>query len=500
MEQIYHIRYEYNISGKSLRQIARETGHDRKTVKKYVSQNDFNQEKKVKRKRKRKSDAYRAQIRTWLIEDERAPRKQRHTAHRIYLRLKEESKKSGKPLAISERTVRRLVAELRRELVQNELVCLPLIHPAGEAQVDFGKTVFFENGQQYTGSHLALTFPHSDAKYTQLFKGENFECLAEGLINIFEYVGGVPTCIRFDNMSAIVKQIKALGGRELTDSFRRLQCHFGFSSNFCNPGKGHEKGSVENYVGYSRRNYFVPVPKFKSLKEYNKELLQHCDNDLEREHYKLGRKVSSLFKEDKAHFRALPRYTFEACRYVVCKTDQYGMCRFEKNRYSTAGNLRSCEVTLKVSANQITVLAEDGSPIVRHPRLYGEKQESMRWSPYLHVLAKRPNALRYSGFFEKLPPPLKDFLNKSEPQDKKKVLTCLAKRSEEKDLEVLVASMSEALEENVKDADDLIAAFDFLINRPCPLPKNAVPEALPETPEYELSFDAYALLLDRRER
>lgn len=131
-----------------------------------------------------------------------------------------------------------------------------------------------------------MTMPHSDAKYVQLFKGQNFECLAQGLKNIFEHIGYAPSVIRFDNMSTAVKTIKAQGEREVTDNFRRLQCHYGFQSNFCNPEAGNEKGSVENYVGYSRRNYFVPVPQIDNLEEYNRNLLKQCDNDLVREHYK----------------------------------------------------------------------------------------------------------------------------------------------------------------------------------------------------------------------
>lgn len=93
-------------------------------------------------------------------------------------------------------------------------MALPLPHPLGEAQVDFGETTFYEKDIKYEGYHLAMTFPHSDAKYVQLFKGQNFECLARGLMDIFEHVGGVPGVIRFDNMSTAVKSIKTHGERE----------------------------------------------------------------------------------------------------------------------------------------------------------------------------------------------------------------------------------------------------------------------------------------------
>ena len=198
-------------------------------------QEDFSVEAPIRQRRSSKTDAYREQVRQWLIDDETAPPKQRHTAKKVYDRLKEEKQKKGLMLDVTDRSIRSLVAELRRELFQQELVSLPLLHPAGEAQGDFGKTIFYERGIKYEGYHFCMTLPHSDAKWTQLFKGQDFECLARGMIEIFEHIGGVPTVIRFDNMSTAVKEIKTYGGRELTENFRRLQCHFGFESNFCNP-------------------------------------------------------------------------------------------------------------------------------------------------------------------------------------------------------------------------------------------------------------------------
>lgn len=495
MEHVYHIKYEYKENGKSLREIARETGHSRTTVKKYVMMEDFNQEPPIKRRREGKTYKYRDIVMNWLISDEEVPRKQRHTAHRVYTRLLEEAEKKGQKLDVSERSIRNLVADLRKELQQKEEVSLPLLHPAGESQTDFGETEFVEGGVRYSGFHLCITFPHSDAKFTQLFKGQNFECLAEGMINIFEFIGGVPTNSRFDNLSPVVKAIKAWGEREVTDNFRRLQCHYGFESNFCNPAAGHEKGSVENYVGYSRRNYFVPVPHFEDLAEYNKELLQRCFADLDREHYKKEQTVRSLFEEDLAAMSPLPSVPFEGVSYQLVKTDQYGMCKFQSNRYSTSGYLRSCEVFLKASANYVTILDDESKPIVRHKRLYGKNKESMIWGPYLQVLAKRPNALCYSGFFNDLPDPLKDFLAKEDLHGKKRVLQVLAKNSDDKPLDVVISTMAQATKMDPRDVDDLISGFDYLMNKPGPIPKNDVPEGLPESPEYRIDLGAYARLL-----
>ena len=340
MEHIYHIRYQFNIKGKSIRAISKETGHDRQTVKKFIEQENFSIPTPIKRTRTSKTTVYRDLVRQWLIDDQKAPRKQWHTARRVFNRLREIERRKGQEIDVSERAIRDLVAMLKVELGQNSMASLPLLHPAGEAQVDFGQTHFFERGISYVGYHLALTMPHSDAKFVQLYKGQTFECLAQGLMNIFNHIGFVPTIIRFDNMSTAVKAIKAYGEREVTDNFRRLQCHFGFESNFCNPASGNEKGSVENYVGYSRRNYFVPLPDILDLEEYNRELLKLCQEDLDHEHYKLERSVLDLFEEDKAVMKALPHSPFESSRYVLARTNAYGMAKFDTNSYSI---LKSCE-------------------------------------------------------------------------------------------------------------------------------------------------------------
>jgi transposase len=495
MEHIYHIRYEHFEKGKSIRDISRSTGHDRETVKKIIDKENFNLPKPLCRKRKSKTDQYRKQVVNWLESDLSAPKKQKHTAHRVYKRLLKQEAAAGKVFEISERSIRNLVAEIKVELGQNKLASLPLLHPPGEAQVDFGETYFHESEVPYKGNHLAFTLPHSDGKYVQLFKGENFECLAQGLINIFNHIGFVPTVIRFDNMSTAVKAIKAQGEREVTEGFRRLQCHFGFESNFCNPASGHEKGSVENYVGCSRRNYFVPVPKIEDLIEYNQQLLKECDEELQNEHYKLERPIWQLFEEDKKRMKPLPRYEFDACQYVMAKTNQYGMTKFQTNSYSTSGTSANRSVTLKINAHHVTVLDEKMQPVITHKRLYGKNKESMIWGPYLDVLAQRPTALRYSGFFQGLPEPVRHFLSDCDIDSKKQILKVISQTSREQGLDNSICALTDAIKLEPKDADALICAYSFVLNKPGLIPKNSVPEHIPNLVEYEIDFTAYASLM-----
>ena len=154
------------------------------------------------------------------------------------------------------------MAAKKKEIYGDRKAFLSLEHIPGEAQVDFGDADFYENGKLHSGKYLNLSFPHSNKGYMQVFKGENQECLFEGLKTIFEHIGGVPTRIWFDNASTMVTKVKG-GNRNLTDDFLRFMEHYRFEAAFCNVGSGHEKGNVENKVGYYRRNMLVPVPRFE---------------------------------------------------------------------------------------------------------------------------------------------------------------------------------------------------------------------------------------------
>jgi len=496
MEQAYYIRYEYNNKGKSIRQISRETGHAFDTVKKYIAMEDFSPKPPVKRTRKGKTTKYRETVKKWLIDDEQAPRKQRHTAHRVFTRLKKEAQAEGREFDVSERSIRNLVAKLREEISSGQEVSIPLSHPAGEAQVDFGDTVFYENGIMYEGHHLAVTFPHSDGKFVQLFKGENLECLSQGLKNIFEHIGKVPTVIRFDNMSTAVKKILSYGEREVTEGFKRLMNHYNFQSNFCNPESGHEKGSVENYVGTSRRNLFVPVPRTDDLEKYNKELLEECSKEMqERVHYKHERIVSDLFQEDLEAMNDLPNYDFDACKFVFCKTNKYGYAKYDTNSYSTSSQFACKTVTLKVAAMNVTVLNDNSEVIVTHPRLYGKNKESTLWGPYLSLIAKRPMALKYTGFFERLPAKTKEYFSGCSIPERKKALHFLSQESKRTGYEKALSIFNKAVSMGAKDPDSLIAGYRFLTEPKLPEVKMRQQPYFPKTTEYKVDLDAYMSLI-----
>ena len=244
MDQIHHIRALFYEQGYNISEIAEATGHDWKTVAKYIDKVDFNETIPVPASKQRfcpKLDPYKPLIDSWLEEDKKHPRKQRHTAKKVFERLA----RSVPGFDCSYRLVAEYVKFQKEELkLKRNEGFLPLEHHPGEAQSDFGSAEFYEHERLISGKYLAMSFPWSNTGYMQLFYGENCECLLEGMTAIFKHIGGVPHEIWFDNASTMVTKIIKGGGRDLTDRFARFKEHYGFKALFMNPAEGHEKGSV----------------------------------------------------------------------------------------------------------------------------------------------------------------------------------------------------------------------------------------------------------------
>lgn len=456
MIQQYHIKHLNFHKGKSLRSIAKDTGHDFRTVKKYAGQTDFNEIKKPRRGRPSKLDAVKPIIDTWLKDDlSRAP-KQRHTAKRIYDRLCEEYREI---FNASERTVRNYVSARKKELYGEEEGFLPLEQPPGEAQVDFGEIIMFEQGQKVVGYELILSLPYSNAGYPQVFRGQNQECLLTGLKDVFEHLNHVPRIIRFDNLSAAVAGIGEKRERKLVDQFCRFTLHYGFQAQFCNPGKGHEKGNVENKVGYSRRNFFVPEPEFSDIEKFNQGLFAVAKKDHSRKHYRKNLEICELLQEDLNAMLPLPAKPFEIGRVEKLLANKYGKITFDKNIYSASPQVASTEVYLKLGAHQVEILNEQYKPIVKHKRLYGRGQELMDWLPYLTTLAKRPNALKYTGFYQELPDPWQDYFNNLDYDEKKKSLNLLVRMITETDIDTATICLLETMDLGNVNADSILLNY-----------------------------------------
>lgn len=498
MTEIQNIRKLFFEQGKNITEISREIERDRKTIRHYLEKNDWNVDTGFNKPENAypKLDPFKSDIDKWLIDDKKAKKKQRHTATRVYNRLVE---KYGEDFNCSYRTVAGYFSKRRKEIFDKQTGYLPLEHIPGEAQVDFGDSQYYENGKLYDGKYLNLSFPNSNKGYLQQFKGENKECLFEGLINIFEYIKGVPIKIWFDNASTIVTKILKNGGRNLTDDFLRFMAHYRFEAVFCNANSGHEKGNVEGKVGYHRRNMLVPVPRFKDLDSFNKELLIKCDQDAQREHYRKNKTIEELYQVDKAELLSLPKIKLDVSKYITVKTNDYG--RFYLNNglheYSVSPRYALSRVLVKITANEVIPLDESLREIVIHERFYGNsKQQSMQWLPYLTQLSRRPGALKYTGIYRMLPETMQNYLGKYNKSNIGKVLQMISILTKMNGFECAVKTIDNALEYEVTDTDSLLNLHRRIHGNYVALPPIQLSDNIPELTSATSDFAAYDRKLD----
>ena len=499
MDQIHHIRNLYYEQGYNISEIAEATGRDWKTVAKYIDMADFNEPLPVPASEKQfcpKLEPFKATIDEWLKEDRNHNRKQRHTATKVHKRLTEEV--PGFDCSY------RLVAEyvkFRKDALNLKRGegFLPLEHSPGEAQADFGSAEFYENGRLFKGKYLVLSFPWSNAGYMQLLYGENTECLLEGLDAIFRHIGGVPHEIWFDNGSAMVASIIKGGGRDLTERFSRFKEHYGFKAVFMNPNEGHEKGSVENKVGYFRRNYLVPVPKFHDLMFYNLELLDKLDDDQKRPHYYKQTMISELFEADKAALMPLPSVTFDTGKVITgLKTDGYGRFTIDngKHEYSSAPKYALGTVSVRLDSTFVTVLDNDYRTIVTHRRLYGDDhQSSMQWVPYLEYISRHPRSVKNTGIYAMMPDSMRSYLSNCEGSQKKDVLHILSELTDRTGFDSAVKTVEQAVSYQAHDPDSLKSLYNSLFSDVPQLPPLETGGLIPELDPMRVNLLEYDQLL-----
>lgn len=446
MNQIDEVK-ELQRQGYGPQEIAARLGIDRKTVAKYMRVEDFSLQIKQRKVASSKLDRWKPQIDRWLEEDRTMRFKQRHTAKRIHHRLREEHPGDydcSYPLV--QRYVKLCKAQRRETGGYLELVWAP-----GEAQGDFGEAELIEAGVRRTVKYLTVSFPNSNAGYLQTFGGETAECVAQGLQDIFQHIGGVPSRIVFDNASGVGRRMR--DRVMLAELFLRFKCHYGFSVSFCNPASGHEKGHVENKVGYLRRNLFVPIPTVESLASWNEQLLQLAEGDFHRPHYKKGLSIAELFAQERRQLGVLPRKRFIVERLSSVHTDGYGkFCIDGRHWYSSAPELARAEVLIGIQAHSILVYRHDGELLCSHHRIYGEERsDSSDYLTSLEMLAKKPGAWLNSGLRAALDEPTREALDGLGRTDLRRVLAVLAKSSTAFGFDVAVASLEEALRRGVLD-------------------------------------------------
>lgn len=384
MSKIQDIR-RLRMKGDSIAFIARSTGVSEPTVRKYLKPQDLSPTPPTKKKRPSVMDEYASMVDGWLRSDLGVWHKQRHTAKRIWQRLREEC-----GAQMSYNTVQRYVKEWKRINRRSEECFLDQAATPADMQVDFGQADFYLRDVRTRLHYLVCDFPFSNVGFAQVFHGETAECVCEGLLAVFDFIGGVPRRIIFDNATGIgrrtCKQVKT------SELFGRFAAHFGFDYIFCNPNAGHEKGAVENKVGAIRRELFVPLPQIWNLKAYNAKLLARCMALSDKPHYIKGQCERELFVEDVFALAELPSSPFKAMSYKRMRADKYGNITLDgRHRYSVAPEFGSAELIVGKGAFDVEIYNAEGTLIAVHERAWGDRPtDSVEPASQLSLLCRKP--------------------------------------------------------------------------------------------------------------
>jgi len=394
VELFEQIRRDRDREGLSIRELARRHGVHRRAVRQALASPLPPPRKRPEGRPAPKLGPYRALIDQWLAADREAPRKQRHTAKRVWQRLVEEQ-----GVEVSERQVRRYVRVRRRELGEPvDAAFVPQVHePGAEAEVDWGEAVVEIAGQRVELGLFLMRACHSGAAFVLAFERQTQQAFLEAHVEAFRFFGGVFERIRYDNLRSAVKQVLRGRRRVESDRFVALRSHYLYESVFTLAGieGAHEKGGVEGEVGRFRRRHLVPVPKVASLAELNALLENACFTDLGRRIAGRAETVGEALRRESGALRPLPLEDFDAAEETRPRVDQKALVTIRQSRYSVPVALVGRRLHARIGAREIVVL--DGRrEVARHPRLSARFQVAARLDHYLELLARKPGALRGS--------------------------------------------------------------------------------------------------------
>ncbi len=389
VEEREAIRRAYYLEGKSKRQIAREHNHSRKTVDKAVDNQPPQPYRLTKAKLSPVFGAFRARADALLAENAHLPRKQQYTAHKIYELLQREGYQG------SEVRVRLHVTQWNKAHSAPALF-LPLeFDPGQDAQVDWGEAIAVIGGVRQTVQVFVIWLSYSRRRFVMAFPSQKQEAFFYGHVCAFDHFGGVPARISYDNLSTAVRLMVEGQVRREQRQFVAFRSYYLFESHFCQPAAGWEKGGVEASVGFSRRNFLVPIPTVASFEELNLHLLQSCLKDDQRRVSRQAETIGVMWERERPLLRGLPPSAYDCCVTKSCHLNGYSLITYETNRYSAPVNRARREVIVKAYPFHLDIL--DGTTLLAcHPRSYGREQDLFEPLHYLPLLEQRPGAFDYA--------------------------------------------------------------------------------------------------------
>lgn len=389
VEDYEQIRRAFFVEGLSIREIHRRLKVARKTIRKAIVEPTPKPYQLEKPRPAPVLGPYKERIIELLDESEQQPRKQRYTARTIYRIIREEGYQG------SEGGVHNYVSKRRKARKRKEAY-LPLEFDAGQdAQVDWGEVTVHIAGQEIKAQFFSLRLNYSKARFVMAFPFQKQEAFFEGHIQAFHFFGGVPRRITYDNLKTAVYKILEGKKRQEQQAYKEFRSYYLFESHYCTPAKAHEKGGIENDIGYAQRNFFSPILEVDTYQELNDFLRQACQQDMQRRTRGQEKLVAELWEAEQEFFLPLPARDFPACITRVVKPNNYLQVTYETNRYSVPYDYRDRQMVLRAFPFQIELLYLD-EVIAVHSRCFEKEQDILDPLHYLPLLAQRPGAFEHA--------------------------------------------------------------------------------------------------------
>lgn len=389
MDQYELIRIAHRVYKKGIRQIARETGHTRRTIRRVLA----GQEPKYRRQKEPACpvmDSVAGVVEGWLRADREQPVKQRHTAHRVWRRLVDEHGFTG-----SEPTVRRWVRERKMRLGLNRSVAVVPLDPAQarEAEVDWGTAWVRMGGEDRQVKLFCMRSRYSGKAFVRAYPWERQEMFLDGHIRALDWYGGVFPVLVFDNLKTAVKQILCGKARVEQTRFAAFRAHYTFEARFCNPARGQEKGGVEGLVGFARRNFLVPVPEVVDFDDLNTQLLERCGADDQR---RIGgraddRTIGERHAVEQEHLLVLPETPFENTKVVGVRISAYQTAQIDSNRYSVPTAYVGHRLWAHIGCDRVSLYAGQ-KKVAEHTRAFGHNHWQIDPLHYLELIRRKVGA------------------------------------------------------------------------------------------------------------
>jgi transposase len=389
VEDYEAIRRAYFLEGKSIREISRELHHARRVVRKAIANAEPERYKMVQPRVAPVIAPYKPKIEELLKESLELPRKQRYTAHKIF-ELVEKQGYSG-----CEGGVHNYVCQWKKAH-KGRPAYLPLeFDPGQDAQVDWGEVQVEIGGVRMTVQVFVMRLNYSKARFVMAFPFQKQEAFFEGHIQGYHFFGGIPRRITYDNLKTAVFRVLEGHDRQEQTAFKTFRSYYLFESRYCTPAQGHEKGGVENDVGYAQRNFFSPIPQVASFAALNEQLRQACLDNLQRKVRGQSEPVAELWRSERGALLPLPAKDYQACTLHVVKVNPYSQVVFETNRYSVPTVYVGKQLVLHAFPFRVELLSLE-KVVTVHARCFEREQDILDPQHYLSLLEQRPGAFEHA--------------------------------------------------------------------------------------------------------